>query len=94
MIEKEYLIKVLISLFVVLALAYFTIPLFLKRRFFFPFLKLKGKGNIEVEDFISLGKDIFIVQLRISKKRLYVIITQNYSEVIHEESISDNSNRD
>jgi len=86
--EKEFLTQILkvgLALAFTLLVLYFLLPYLIGRK-----TPLKGKkGNIELEGVLPVGKDVFLLQVKLGKKRLYLIVSPSYAVVLHEERADD-----
>jgi len=89
-IEKEFLsqlLKVGLALAFTLLVLYLLLPYLLGKK-----VPLKGKrGNMELEGVLPIGKDLFFLQVRLGKKRLYLIVSPSYAVILHEESANDDA---
>jgi len=79
----EYLIKVLLSLLVVLAILILLLPYLLKR--FVGLKGLGGKGSFEIKKVSPIAKNVFIVELEIKEKTYVLVVGEKGAEVIYRE---------
>ncbi|NPA33039.1 MAG: hypothetical protein GXO04_05385 [Aquificae bacterium] len=84
MIQKELILKTLFALVLTLAFLYLVLPLFLRRS-----LKVKKGKLASVEEAIALGKDVYLVSLRVKDRRFFVILSPNFAKVLYEEELKD-----
>ncbi|RUM30722.1 MAG: hypothetical protein DSY42_04085 [Aquifex sp.] len=81
-----YVLKVAIALIITISLLYFLLPIIIKRG-----IKTRRGKNVEIEEVLPLGKEIFFVSLRIKDKRIFLIFSPYFAKVLYEESIDDNT---